>query len=295
MLRGVCMGSADVIPGVSGGTMALILGIYEKLVVSIRSFDTHFVKLIFNSRIKEAIEYTNLIFLLSVGTGILAAVFSLARVIGWMLQNMPELIWSFFFGLVLASAISISENLHIKRPGVIITMLFGVSIGYFLLGITPMNTPNSPVFLFMSGAVAICAMVLPGISGAFILVILGKYKYILNAVSNLDIISILIFGTGAGAGLLSFVRLLDFILKKYREITISFLCGLMLGSLRKIWPWKKMVSDVQGSLNYGAYKNIIPDNFDSHMIIAILMMITGFFIVIIINRLSKEKGGGYVK
>lgn len=292
LLKGICMGSADVIPGVSGGTMALILGIYEKLVSSLRSFDTRFLKLIINFKIKDAIEYTNLLFLASVGAGILIAVFSLARAIGWMLQNVPVLIWSFFFGLVLASALTIGGDLPIKRPGILLSMLIGGLIGYFLLGITPMNTPDTRLYLFLSGAIAICAMVLPGISGAFILVILGKYQFILKAVSQLELLTILIFALGAGAGLMSFVRLLDFLLKKNRGITISFLCGLMVGSLRKIWPWKREIADASGGIRSQSMVNILPERIDSGIIFASLLMIAGFSIVIIIQRLSQKKEGG---
>jgi putative membrane protein len=191
--RGFAMGSADVVPGVSGGTMAFILGIYEELVNSIRDMvNPAAVKLIVRFKFKEALAVLPWKFLLAVGIGILLAIFSLARFLEWMLENHPALLWSFFFGLVIASIFTVSKR--VKQWGVttIVSTVIGAIVAYIIVGLVPAKTPDTPWFLFLSGTLAICAMILPGISGAFILVLLGKYEYVLSAVNDRDILTLFI-------------------------------------------------------------------------------------------------------
>ena len=279
------------VPGVSGGTMAFILGIYKTLIHSIKSFDMIFVNFLFSLEIKKAFHHTNWKFLLPLGTGILTAVFSLAKMISWLLHNQPVLLWSFFFGLILASIITVSRQFHKWTVSMLLFMLSGAAITYFLIGTVPSASPNTPLFLFLSGALAICAMILPGISGAFILVLLGKYQHILEAVSNRDIYVLLIVASGAGMGILAFVRLLNWLLKKHYDVTIALLTGLMIGSLRKVWPWKKTTCCLTNTHQAVAQTldiNFIPDYWTTEVAAALCLSIAGFLGVLILDFLAKK-------
>ena len=291
MLKGFCMGAADVVPGVSGGTMAFILGIYETLIHAIKSFDMIFVNFLFSLKIKKAFEHTNLKFLIPLGTGILAAIFTLAKMISWLLDNHPVPLWSFFFGLILASIITVSKQFHQYAVSTPFFVLSGAAITYILIGITPAATPDTPLFLFLSGAIAICAMILPGISGSFILVLLGKYQYVLAAVSNRDLYVLLIFTSGVGVGILAFAHLLNWLFKRYHDATIALLTGLMIGSLRKIWPWKETtscLSDTHQTVMQPLDINFIPDLWSTEVTTALCLCIAGFFVVFILDFLAKK-------
>ena len=189
--------------------MAFILGIYEELIRTIRTFDTDFIKLLFGLKIRAALDHVNWLFLLPLILGILGAIFSLAKILSWVLQNHPVPIWSFFFGLILASVFTVSKHLQQWTPALIAWMLVGAASIYFLVGLVPVDTPTAPWFLVISGAVAICAMILPGISGSFILVLMGKYHFVLDAVNNRDFLTLLFVAAGAGIGLISFARFLS--------------------------------------------------------------------------------------
>ncbi|MCP4682711.1 MAG: DUF368 domain-containing protein, partial [Desulfobacterales bacterium] len=279
-LKGFCMGASDVVPGVSGGTMAFILGIYRELIKSIRSFDLGFLKLLFTFKIKEAFNHVPWQFLAAVAIGILAAVFSLARVLSWLLQNQPILIWSFFFGLVLASVFTVSRYLERWTPSILVCLLLGAVLTYFLVGMVPASTPETPWFLFVSGAIAICAMILPGISGAFILVLFGKYYYVLEAVNNRDFFTLFLVAAGAVVGLITFVRLLNWLFNKYNDLTIAILTGLMLGSLRKIWPFKETlesITDSHENVIPMVQANILPDQWNTEAALGLCLAVVGFF------------------
>jgi putative membrane protein len=286
------MGSADVVPGVSGGTMAFILGIYEELIGAIRSFDLTFMRLFFSLKIKEAAGRVEWKFLLAVGIGVLLAIFSLARALSWLLENRPVLIWSFFFGLILASIFTVGRHLKRWRMAMVVWMLFGAFGAFMLVGMVPVSTPNTPWFLLLCGAVAICAMILPGISGAFILVILGKYQYVLEAVNNRDILTLMIVASGACLGLISFARILSWLFKKHHDVTIAILSGLMLGSLRKVWPWKKTIlsiTDTGGHSISVGQTNFFPTHWDREVAVAVGMMLLGLFVVFLLNRLAESR------
>ena len=293
-LKGFCMGAADVVPGVSGGTMAFILGIYEELIKSIRSFDLIFLKRLFSLKVKDALDHASWRFLMAVGAGILVAIFTLARILSWLLHNHPILIWSFFFGLIVASLFTVSKHLNKWTPSVIVWMGLGALCTYFLVGMVPARTPDTVWFLFMSGAIAICAMILPGISGAFILVLLGKYHYVLEAVNNRDILTLALVAAGAGVGLVTFVRLLSWLFSRYHDITIALLTGLMFGSLRKIWPWKKTLESVQdshGNVISTGQTNVFPSQWDTELITALFLVVVGFLVVFSLNFLAEKKNG----
>ena len=293
-MKGFCMGAADVVPGVSGGTMAFILGIYEELIKSIKSFDLSFLRLLLSLRVKDALDHASWRFLLAIGLGILTAIFTLARILAWLLQNQPVLIWSFFFGLIVASVFTVSKHLSKWTSLIFVWIGLGALFAYLLVGMVPAKTPDTAWFLFMSGAIAICAMILPGISGAFILVLLGKYHYVLEAVNNRDVFTLLLVAAGAGIGLATFVRLLNWLFNKYHDITIALLTGLMLGSLRKIWPWKKTLQsmeDAHGNVIATAQANILPSQWDSELMIALSLIVVGFLVIFSLNFLAEKKNG----
>jgi len=281
------MGSADVVPGVSGGTMAFILGIYEELIKAIRSFDLPFLRLLLSLKMREAMDHVAWKFLAAVGLGIFLAIFSLARILSWLLQNRPILIWSFFFGLILASVFTVGRHVSKWDLSMILWMILGILGAYLLVGLVPLTTPNAPWFLFLCGAVAICAMILPGISGAFVLVLMGKYQYVLEAVNTRDLITLFLVAAGAGVGLVSFARLLNWLFKRHHDMTIAILTGLMLGSLRKIWPWKetiRAIQDHQGNLIPVQQANILPLKWDGEVMIALCLILLGFLVVFFMNR-----------
>lgn len=238
-VKGICMGAADVIPGVSGGTIAFLTGIYSELVESIRAIDLTAVKLLFTGRIGRFWEKINGTFLLSLVLGILISIFSLAKLMKYLLANHPIPLWSFFFGLIFISAIYIFRNsVKITVPRVL-SAVCGAGLGAFICIVTPGQTPDDLWFIFICGAIGICAMILPGISGSFILLLMGKYEYIVTqAVAELDIPVLAVFACGAAAGIIAFSHFLSWLLKKYYDGTLMFLSGLMVGSLIKIWPWR---------------------------------------------------------
>jgi putative membrane protein len=288
--RGFAMGAADVVPGVSGGTMAFILGIYDELLDAIHSVDMTFIKRILTLKWKEAFADFPWKFLLALALGIGTAILTLANALHWALENKPVFIWAFFFGLIVASIITVRQRVKNWSVINIFAAILATVGAYVLVGLTPSETPHTPLLLFLSGAVAICAMILPGISGAFILVLLGKYTYVLGAVKSFDIVTVALVGTGAVVGLLSFVRLLRWLLRTNHDLVVAILTGFMVGSLRKVWPWKifEPISEV-----FVRETNFIPSAFNSEVFIAILLMIAGVALVLVMeyfaNRGSTEK------
>ncbi len=285
-LKGFCMGAADVVPGVSGGTMAFILGIYEELIGAIKSVDLRAAGLLFRGRLIEAVESVQWRFLVSLGLGIFTAIFSLARIISWLLDNQPVLIWSFFFGLILASIVTVTRHFQRWSALNLIWVVLGGAAAYWLVGLVPVTTPNAPWFIFMSGAVAICAMILPGISGSFVLVLLGKYQYVLDAVNNRDFLTLFIVAAGAAVGLAAFSRVLNWLFSRYHDITIAVLCGLMIGSLRKVWPWKAVRSGLDGSGT--AVMNVLPPAWGGETLLAAGLLLTGVAVVITLEWLARR-------
>jgi len=296
-MKGMGMGAADVVPGVSGGTIAFITGIYEELIESIKSVNLSSIKLLLQFKLKDFWKAVNGNFLLSIVVGIAISVLSIAKLIKYLLEQHPILIWSFFFGLIVASAIVIAKKITEWKLRSIIAMIVGIGIAYMVTIVTPAETTDAYWFLFLSGALAICAMILPGISGAFILLLLGKYEFILNALSSFKLDVIAVVGAGAAVGLLSFSNLLSWLLKKYHNMTIALLSGFMIGSLNKVWPWKETVSTfidrhgVEKPLNQN---NIFPHTFenlsgqDANLAFAIGLAIIGFLLIIIMDKYSPE-------
>jgi len=290
-LKGIGMGASDVVPGVSGGTIAFITGIYEELINSIKSVDGEALSLVLKFKIRDFWIKINGNFLLAVFSGILISIFSLAHIIEYLLKNQPVYIWSFFFGLIVASVLYIIRDIKKWNVSIVISLLVGTALAYWITTITPAETSTSLWFIFLSGAIAICAMILPGISGSFILVLLGKYEYILSAVTEFKISVIATFAAGAIVGIISFSNLLSWLLKKFRYQTIALLAGFMGGSLNKIWPWKQTLesfTDRHGELQPLIQQNILPPDtsFSSEFYPAIFIAISGFVVIFIISRLA---------
>ncbi|NIT61871.1 MAG: DUF368 domain-containing protein [Aliifodinibius sp.] len=286
------MGASDVVPGVSGGTIAFILGIYEELIDSIKTIDLKLIKLLLSFKLKEVFEVVPWRFLLSILFGILLAVFSLARGLEWLLENQPQIVWSFFFGLVLASGITVSKRINRWSRGAVAAAIIAAVAAYFIVGLVPVSTPDALWSIFLSGMIAICAMILPGISGSFILVLLGKYQSILSAVNNRDILTLSVFAAGAAIGIVTFAQIVSWLFKRYHDITVAALMGLMLGSLRKLWPWKVTTStiiDRHGEIIPLEQVNVLPPHFESVVIIAVGIALVGFFAVIGLDYLAGRR------
>ncbi|MBD9302530.1 MULTISPECIES: DUF368 domain-containing protein [Alistipes] len=287
-LKGCAMGMADVVPGVSGGTIAFISGIYEELLDSIRSVDATALRLLLRFRLAEFWRHINGRFLLPVLLGIAVAIFSLARLMTYLLTNHPIAIWSFFFGLIVASALLVARQIGRWDWRTVLAFAVGAAAAWWITVATPAETPDDWWFVMLSGAIAICAMILPGISGAFILLLLGKYQYIMHAVGEFDIPVIAVFVIGAAAGIISFSHLLSWLLKHWHDVTVAVLMGFMVGSLNKVWPWKETVEtylDSHGVAQPLVQNNIAPGTFEqltgqpSLLVQAILLGIVGFLVI----------------
>ena len=296
VFSGAAMGAADVVPGVSGGTMAFILGVYEELINTIKSFNLRFLKLLLSFRIKEALEHINLKFLIALGGGLLGAVLSLASGLSWLLENQPVYLYAFFFGLVAASIVAISA--HVRwNIGMLVALLLGTVGAYLVVGLVPIDVPNTPLILFGSGAIAICAMILPGISGSFILLILGQYAFILNAVKDFNVVAIVPALAGMVVGIMGFSRVLSWLLKHYHQVTITLLIGFMLGSLRKIWPYKEVLEWMEnrhGELVPMREANVLPDFTSGGFWLALGLAVAGFVLISVLDHL-KSRSNPFVR
>lgn len=236
------MGGADVIPGVSGGTIAFITGIYEELIESIKNIDADALAYLKKFDFSSFWKKINGSFLIAVFTGVITSLLSLAKLMGFLLATYPIPVWSFFFGLILISSPLILREVKKWSFAIVLSGISGIAIAYWITVISPSQTPSNLFFIFFCGVLAICAMILPGISGAFILLLLGKYEYMIQALIEFNIPVVLVFMAGCIVGILSFSRFLSWILKHYRFPTLALLAGFMLGSLNKVWPWKEVVS-----------------------------------------------------
>ncbi len=291
-LKGMAMGAADVVPGVSGGTIAFISGIYEELLSSISNINLGLLKTLKKDGFKEAWKQLNGNFLLSLFLGIIISVLSLAKVITWMLKTHPILLWSFFFGLVLASIIYVAKQIEKWNVVSVILLIATTILAYVITTLPPLVSEDSSMpFIFLAGAIAICAMILPGISGSFILVLLGAYKPVLNAATNKDIPTIVVFMLGAIVGLLSFSRVLKWLFANYKNFTLAALTGFIIGSLNKIWPWKKVITyrtNSHGEKVPFNEESILPFSYegDPQLIYAILLAALGFGLILLLEKLA---------
>jgi len=290
VLRGVLMGAADVVPGVSGGTVALIVGIYARLVNAIASFDLELLSLLSQRKIEKAAEHIDLRFLVALGTGIGTAIVSLAKLITWLILSRPVPTWSLFFGLILASTFLVFRMVKRWSPLAVAAAAAGAAFAYWLSGLLPGEASHSSPALFFSGMVAITAMILPGISGSFILVVLGQYLYVLTAIHERNLLVIIVFAAGCAVGLIAFTKILKILLRQAHNPTMGALCGLMLGSLRKIWPFKvEAAGQEMLKAKHRVQINFLPDSFDETTVWALGMSVLGILAVLVIERMAGNK------
>lgn len=289
------MGAADVVPGVSGGTIAFISGIYEELLTTISNINLSALKTLKEEGLKATWKQLNANFLVALLLGVAISVVSLAKGISFLLSSKPIMVWSFFFGLVLASILYVGKQIEKWRLQEVVTLLIACLVAYSITIAKPLvNDEASFLFLFLAGALAICAMILPGISGAFILVLLGAYETILFAVHSRDLEVIAIVGAGAVIGLLTFSRVLKWLFVNYKNVTLAGLTGFILGSLNKIWPWKETITTRINSKGMEVpvlQNSVLPNNFsgEAHLTIAIVLAVAGFLLILGLEKLASYK------
>ena len=292
VLRGLCMGIADVIPGVSGGTIALIMGIYDELVQTIASIDRRLLKALVRFKLREVLRLLNAGFLLPLLFGIVLAIALFAKIITYLLTTFPQPVWGFFTGLIVASAIYVFRQIEGKLNSLrLITLLLGACFGYGVTLLMPVETGTESFKFVLAGMIAICAMILPGISGSFLLVIMGKYEQVFSAVHEGNIEIILLFVVGAVSGLLIFSRLLKRLLLRHQAITMAFLVGLMLGSVRKVWPFRKVVEErlVGSKVLVLQDECIFPSSMTNEVWVTSLLAVGGFVLVFLLERLGSRQ------
>lgn len=294
-LKGMAMGAADVVPGVSGGTIAFITGIYQELIDSIHAVSTRGWRTLRQEGLAAAWQAINGPFLVVLLSGIIVSVLSLAQGISHLLETQPILVWSFFFGLIVASAYVIGRSIEKWHAGSIAAVLLGVAVAYYITVAAPAQTTEAGWFVFLSGSLAICAMILPGISGSFILLLLGKYQYIIESVTEFRLGVIALFGAGCVVGLLSFARLLSWMFHRYRNLTIALLTGFMIGSLNKVWPWKKTLTttvDRHGETIPLTQASVLPNHYsggDPQLVWACVAALTGFLLILVLAGRERQK------
>jgi putative membrane protein len=291
MLKGMAMGIAELVPGVSGGTIAFVAGIYEELITSINNVSPKTFKIWGTSGFKSFWEALNGTFLITLLLGMAISIFSFSKLIRWLLENEPIPLWSFFFGLVVASIIFVAKEVEKWNLATLLVFSLGAISAYFVTGLPPSQNTESLPFLFFSGAIAVCAMILPGISGSFILVLLGSYKTVLDAVDEKNFKILITVGLGILFGILSFARLLKWMFNHYKNITLAILTGFILGSLNKIWPWKRVLETrLIGTKTIVIDENVSPFSFDgdSRIFLAIGTALIGFSLIFILEKVAKR-------
>ncbi|WP_426417366.1 DUF368 domain-containing protein [Aestuariirhabdus sp. LZHN29] len=293
--KGMTMGAADVVPGVSGGTMALITGVYDRLLEGLSRIDGQAIGLLGRGQIAELWRYVDGTFLLTLFSGVLLSILSLARLITHLLQAYPVLVWSFFFGLILVSAFYVGRSLDRWTPAAWGMLLLGAVVAWVITVAHPLQLQADLPTLFMAGAIAVCAMILPGISGSFILLLMGLYGPVMSAIKGFDFTVLATVAGGCVVGLLSFSRVLNWLLHHYHRATMAFLCGLMLGSLNKVWPWKETLSvriNSAGETVPLLQRNLLPGQYEvtlgesGYVFESVGLMLFAVVLVLAITRLA---------
>lgn len=286
------MGVANVIPGVSGGTIALITEIYEEIINSLKSFDKKALKLIFSADLSAFILHTNLYFLLCVFSGSIASVFSIASLFKYLFLHSPILIWAFFFGLIISSIYFVGKRIQQWNSSSILCLVIGTVAALFISFLTPASENSNLFFIFLCGIIGISGMMLPGLSGSFILILMGNYELLMvTAVTELNILILSVFLLGSAFGLIIFSHILSWVLKHYKNQTLSLLTGFILGSLIIIWPWKEVAESiiVKGKEKVISYNWYFPHELNIETIIAILFLFLGIFSVYVLENFSANK------
>lgn len=286
------MGVANVIPGVSGGTIALITEIYEDLINSLKSFDKKAFQLLLSFNIKDFITHTNFYFLTAVFSGSIVSVFTVASLFKYLFENYPILIWAFFFGLIVASIIYVGKRIKTWSKATIISLLIGTILSISISFMTPATENSNLFFVFLCGIVGISGMMLPGLSGSFILILMGNYKLLMvTAVTELNVILLGVFFLGSAFGLMGFSHILAWVLKKYKDETLGILTGFIIGSLSIIWPWKEIAESliVNGKEKVISYNSYFPSEFNTQTLLAFALIILGYFLVYLLESKSNNK------
>lgn len=292
--KGIAMGAADVVPGVSGGTIAFISGIYEELLETISKVNFNALKVLKKDGIKAAWNHINGNFIAALLSGIAISIISLAKLITYLMEFHTVVLWSFFFGLIISSIYLVGKKIKQWNFAKIISLIIGSAFAYYITILPPMSSPDALWFIFLSGAIAICAMILPGISGSFILLLLGSYEFILTSLKDIKLTIIAVFAAGCITGLLSFSRFLNWMFKKYHDLTVALLTGFLVGSLNKIWPWKKVLEtriNSHGKVVPYIEENVLPQHFDGNpqLLMATIMLLIGFFLIVVIEKIASKK------
>ena len=295
-VRGLAMGAADVVPGVSGGTIAFITGIYQELIESLNNINLSAIRVLFKEGIKPFWKHINGTFFVFLFGGIIISILSLAKGVDFLLENHPVLLWSFFFGLIVASVWMVGKSIKSWNIPVIIALLVGTGIAFYISSIQSVADVNAKWYIVLSGAIAICAMILPGISGSFILVLLGSYQIVIGAIKDRDLAIIGLFAIGCAVGLIAFSRVLKWLFEKFKEVTIALLTGFMIGSLYKVWPWKNEIGDKPLVIHSDGkedwmMQNVSPGNFEGmdQLGLAIACAIAGLLLIVILDRFSPKE------
>lgn len=292
------MGVANIIPGVSGGTIALIVGIFERLINSIKSFNIKALRILLKGQWKTFTEVTDFYFLVSIFIGIAVAILSLARLFDFLFKNYPVYIWAYFFGLVLASIYYVGKTIDRWRFSVVLFLILGTIIAAFITFLHPATENAHPGYLFLAGVISICSMILPGLSGSFVLILLGDYQLVaIHAIKNLDFTILVPFALGAIAGLIAFSHLLSWVFKRYKDQTLATLTGFILGSMSVLWPWKTVeyLKDASGQMVFkGGHKVVIhyaslPTNINAEVWWAIIIMVTGILSLTLVEMMAGKK------
>lgn len=291
----MAMGAADVVPGVSGGTIAFISGIYEELIESINKINFGALKVLRKEGVKAFWNHINGTFFVFLFAGIGISIFTLSKVVIHLLEQHPVLLWSFFFGLIVASVWLVGKSVKNWNIGTILSLIVGIGIAFWIASIQTTASMEAKWYIVLSGALAICAMILPGISGAFILVLMGSYHIVYGAIKDKDFMIIGLFALGCVIGLLSFARLFKFLFSKFKDITITLLTGFMIGSLWKVWPWKVKVGSEPLVVHSDGREdwmmaNVLPGDFngDPQLWVAIGCAIGGFLLIFILERFAPK-------
>ena len=296
-IKGMAMGAADVVPGVSGGTIAFITGIYDTLLGSISRITPSLIGMIKKDGLKAAFDYINATFLIVLLAGILTSIFTLARVITWMLNTHPIPLWSFFFGLIIISVNHMFKQVEFWKVSRFVAVIAGIGFAYSITVLQPLNLEPTSLNILLAGSIAICAMILPGISGSFILLMLGMYAPILAAAKSIDIVTLGTFAAGCAIGILTFSHVLTWVLKHYRDITLTFLTGLMIGTLGKVWPWKETLTWRTNSSGLEVpllERNLSPFSFEqvtgqpALLAYAIVAMLAAIILILVLEKTAEK-------
>jgi putative membrane protein len=297
-LKGIAIGLGDSVPGISGGTIAVVTNIYETFIHSLCSIDSSAFKMLFRGDLLQAWQHINGKFLLILGVGAISGLLISANTVLFFLENYFEPLMAFFIGLVLASTVLLKSEFSFGTWQNLVALFLGITVTISISFIGRTDANLTFFYIFFSGAIAICAMVLPGLSGAFVLILLGVYEFILRALTDFDIAYIAVFVTGCGVGLLSFSRVLSWMLNRYRQLSYAFIVGMLLGSVYLLWPWQKVSQYYTGSdgeQHVLQSSKLLPLNYteqtgnDALLMVSLLSVIAGFYLVIGLRRLSSRK------